>query len=71
MTEHGRTDPRHDLPYDMADETILSEDGVNPVSHDPERDWGKNTIDGSGFAITFPGAVPPYYFPGYPGDPRY
>lgn len=71
MTDQKNNYPRHDIPYDMADETILSEDGVNPVSHDPELEWGKNSTDNDGFALNFPGTVPPYYFPGHPGNVNY
>ena len=71
LTDHDMLYPREDIPYDMNENAQLSEDGVNPVSHDPEREWAKNEVDPGGFAITFPGSVPPYYFPGYPGGPNY
>ena len=58
----------HGKPFDMAREAVLSPDGVNPVSHDGERPDRDSSWE-NGFDIHFPGAVPPAYFPGYPGYP--
>lgn len=69
MKYNHHIDPRKDIPYDMSDDCILSKDGVNPVTYDPEREWGKNKVNYDGFHLDFPGAVPPAYFPGYPGWP--
>lgn len=55
-------------PDDMADDTVISGDGVNPVSRDEERSDPRNGLD-DGMDIHFPGVVPPAYFPGYPGMP--
>lgn len=60
----------HDFekPSDMADDTILSADGVNPVYRDDENPEAKNSYD-DGIDIIFPGVIPPAYFPGFPGGP--
>lgn len=58
----------YDKPYDMADDAILSGDGVNPVAKDDERPDAENVLD-EGIDIHFPGVVPPAYFPGFPGGP--
>lgn len=64
-------------PSDMADDTILSPDGVNPVSKNDETppesgisgDEAGLPIPGGGIGITIPGAIPPAYFPGFPNGP--
>lgn len=58
----------NEKPYDMADETVLSADGVNPVIRDDENPETKNALE-EGIDIHFPGVVPPAYFPGFPGGP--
>lgn len=55
-------------PADMADDTIMSADGVNPVAKDEEGEETKNGPE-DGMDIYFPGAIPPAYFPGFPGGP--
>ncbi len=55
-------------PDDMADDTVMSADGVNPISKDEERPEEKNVLD-DGLSLFFPGAIPPDYFPGFPGGP--
>lgn len=55
-------------PSDMADDTVLSPDGVNPVSKDDETP-AESVLPGDGVGITIPGAIPPAYFPGFPNDP--
>lgn len=59
---------KQEKPDDMADETVISADGVNPVARDDERPTNgyENGID-----IAFPGVVPPSYFPGFPGGASY
>ena len=54
-------------PFDMAKDAILSGDGVAPVSRDAERPDGDAFQNG--MDITFPGVIPPAYFPGFPGGP--
>jgi len=61
------TDPKIEKPSDMADHTMISSDGINPVAYDPEREWGKNGTADTDFNLHFPGVIPPAYFPGYPG----
>ncbi len=46
-------------PDDMADDTIMSGDGVNPIAKDTERPDAKNARK-DGFDI---------FFPGFPGGP--
>lgn len=55
-------------PDDMADETVLSGDGINPVSRHDEHPVPDDTLE-NGINIAFPGAIPPAYFPGFPGGP--
>ncbi len=55
-------------PDDMADDTVLSPDGVNPVSRDDERPEVRNGLE-DGLGVYFPGVMPPAYFPGFPGGP--
>lgn len=62
--EHNRSSK----PDDMAEDSILSIDGVNPVSKDDENPEAKNGYE-DGIDIAFPGVVPPAYFPGFPGGP--
>lgn len=57
-----------DKPSDMADDTVMSGDGVNPVAKNDEDPRATDSYE-DGFNITFPGAVPPAYFPGFPGGP--
>ncbi|MBQ7839593.1 MAG: hypothetical protein IJ390_03770 [Lachnospiraceae bacterium] len=57
-----------DKPFDMADDTVISPDGVNPVAKDEEDPEAKNGLE-DGIDIHFPGAIPPAYFPGFPGGP--
>lgn len=58
----------NEKPYDMAYDTVLSADGVNPVAKDDEMPDADNGLD-DGMDIHFPGVVPPAYFPGFPGGP--
>ncbi len=58
----------NEKPYDMADDTVLSPDGVNPVAKDDETPEAKNGYS-DGMGIDFPGIIPPAYFPGFPGGP--
>lgn len=58
----------HEKPFDMAEEAVLRPDGVNPVARDDERPKQDGSFE-NGFDIHFPGAIPPAYFPGYPGYP--
>ena len=55
-------------PNDTADDTVMSQDGVNPVSKDDERIEAKDGLE-DGMNIFFPGPIPPAYFPGFPGGP--
>ena len=55
-------------PADMADDTILSADGVNPIYKDDENPQAQNGYQ-DGMDIIFPGVIPPAYFPGFPGGP--
>lgn len=54
-------------PLDMAEDTVLSADSVNPISRDDEKPAQNGYEDG--LDIAFPGVVPPAYFPGFPGGP--
>ena len=58
----------NEKPDDMADDTVLSPDGVNPVSRDDERPENRSGLE-DGLNVYFPGVVPPAYFPGFPGGP--
>lgn len=55
-------------PDDMAQDAVLSIDGVNPVSKNDEDPEAQNGYE-DGIDIVFPGVVPPAYFPGFPGGP--
>lgn len=55
-------------PDDMADDTVISVDGVNPIAKDDENPNARNGYE-DGIDIEFPGVVPPAYFPGFPGGP--
>lgn len=55
-------------PSDMADDTILSADGVNPIYRNDENPEAQNGYR-DGMEIAFPGFIPPAYFPGFPGRP--
>lgn len=55
-------------PLDMAEDAVLSADGVNPVAKDEENPEAKNGYE-DGLDIAFPGMIPPAYFPGFPGGP--
>lgn len=57
-----------DKPSDMADDTVLSPDGVNPVSKNEEKPPEDSVFDDMP-GILIPGAVPPAYFPGFPNRP--
>lgn len=55
-------------PSDMADNTVLSPDGVNPVAKNDEKPSESGIFDDVP-GILIPGAVPPAYFPGFPDRP--
>lgn len=55
-------------PADMADDTVLSADGVNPIAKNEEAPDAEDALDDS-MDIPFPGIIPPAYFPGFPGGP--
>lgn len=55
-------------PFDMADDTVISGDGVNPVAKNDENPEAKDGYE-DGLDIKFPGVIPPAYFPGFPGGP--
>lgn len=55
-------------PSDMADDTVLSPDGVNPVAKNDEKPSESGIFDDVP-GILIPGAVPPAYFPGFPNGP--
>lgn len=55
-------------PLDMAEDAVLSADGVNPIAKDDENPDAKDGYE-DGIDIAFPGVVPPAYFPGFPGGP--
>lgn len=57
-----------DKPLDMADDAVISGDGVNPAAKNAENPETQNGYE-DGIDIKFPGAVPPAYFPGFPGGP--
>lgn len=59
-------DKDYDKPSDMADETVLSADGVNPVSRDVELLMA-DEARGNDLDIYLP-VFPVAYFPGYPGS---
>lgn len=59
---------RSNKPDDMAEDSVLSIDGVNPVSKNDENPDAQNGYE-DGIDIAFPGVVPPAYFPGFPGGP--
>lgn len=61
-------DYEHKKPDDMADDTVLSPDGVNPVSRDDERPENRSGLEDMP-GVSFPGVFPPAYFPGFPGGP--
>ena len=61
-------DSENKKPDDMADDSVLSGDGVNPIAHDEELDMAYNSWEDN-VGIFFPGDIPPAYFPGYPGGP--
>jgi len=69
MTRPNEPNPHSEIPHDFSPDTVMSADHVNPATYDPEREWGKHQPDRNGFRLDFPGAVPPAYFPGYPGWP--
>ena len=52
----------------MADDAVISIDGVNPIAKDDENPGADNGYE-NGIDIAFPGVVPPAYFPGFPGGP--
>lgn len=58
--------PESDRPSDLADDCILSPDGVNPVSKNDEAPSEKNLFDDKIAVYPVPGATLPFYFPGYP-----
>lgn len=62
------TGDNSEKPSDMADDTVLSPDGVNPVSKNDEAAPESGMPD-DGMGITIPGAIPPAYFPGFPNGP--
>lgn len=57
-----------EIPHDLADDTVISPDGVNPVAKNDERPEAENSLE-DGMNIFFPGPIPPAYFPGFPGGP--
>ncbi len=59
---------KNEKPDDMAEDTVLSADGVNPIAKDEENPEAKNGAQ-DGMGIFFPGNIPPAYFPGFPGGP--
>ena len=59
--------PESDRPSDLADDCILSPDGVNPVSKNDEAPSEKNLFDDKIAVYPVPGATLPFYFPGYQG----
>ena len=61
--------PESDRPSDLADDCILSPDGVNPVSKNDEAPSEKNLFDYKIAVYPVPGATLPFYFPGYPNQP--
>ena len=61
--------PESDRPSDLADDCILSPDGVNPVSKNDEVPSEKNLFDDKIAVYPVPGATLPFYFPGYPNQP--
>ena len=61
--------PESDRPSDLADDCILSPDGVNPVSKNDEVPSEKDLFDDKIAVYPVPGATLPFYFPGYPNQP--
>ena len=54
--------PESDRPSDLADDCILSPDGVNPVSKNDEVPSEKNLFDDKIAVYPVPGATLPFYF---------
>ncbi|MDO4293531.1 MAG: hypothetical protein Q4C65_09940 [Eubacteriales bacterium] len=60
--------PESDKPFDMAENSVLSPDGVNPVAKNSERP-GETDVPEEIPPVVLPGAFPPAYFPGFPNGP--